>query len=118
MFLTLLVTALLLPGLLPGQSGNSAGAGRTMRAATIPEGQVVDLAGCIVRGLENNFNVLVSRNNQAVSENNLTPGNAGYLPEIAFTNRFGEPLILPTSRWPMVGKPPPKGSITPPMPRE
>jgi len=92
MFLTLLVTALLLPGLLPGQSGNSAGAGRTMRAATIPEGQVVDLAGCIVRGLENNFNVLVSRNNQAVSENNLTPGNAGYLPEIAFTNRFGGTL--------------------------
>lgn len=78
----LLWTLLLMPTLLSGQE----------KIGFPGEGQIIDLSGCIVRGLENNFDVLVSRNNQVVSENNATPGNAGYLPEVTFSNRYGGTL--------------------------
>ncbi len=53
------------------------------------ETETVDLPGCITRGLENNFEVQIARNNRTIAENNVTPGNAGYLPAIEITNRFG-----------------------------
>ncbi len=53
------------------------------------EQEVVDVASCIVTGLENNFDVRVARNNQTIAGNNLTRGNAGFLPEVTLTNRFG-----------------------------
>jgi outer membrane protein TolC len=53
------------------------------------ETETVDLQGCITRGLQNNFEVQIARNNQTIAENNVTPGNAGYLPGIEFTDRFG-----------------------------
>jgi outer membrane protein, adhesin transport system len=51
--------------------------------------EVYDLNRCIQTGLERNFNLRVVRNNEAISSNNYTPGNAGMLPEVTATNRFG-----------------------------
>ncbi len=58
--------------------------------------RVVSVGSCITAGLENNFNVRVARNNQVITENNLTRGNAGYLPEVTLTNRFGGTLNTTT----------------------
>jgi outer membrane protein TolC len=50
--------------------------------------QVVhDLTDCIRTGLEKNFSLLVTKNNEAISKNNFTPGNAGFLPTIDLTAR-------------------------------
>lgn len=56
------------------------------------EQEIVDMASCIVAGLENNLNVRIARNNQTIADNNLTRGNAGFLPEVTLTNRFGGTL--------------------------
>jgi outer membrane protein, adhesin transport system len=49
-------------------------------------GQIVhDLTDCIRTGLEKNFSLLVTKNNEAISKNNFTPGNAGFLPTIDLT---------------------------------
>lgn len=54
--------------------------------------KVYDLEYCIQTGLERNFNLKVVKNNEAISLNNYTPGNAGMLPEVIATNRFGGTL--------------------------
>ena len=56
------------------------------------ESEIVDVATCIATGLENNFNVRIARNNQSIAANNLTRGNAGFLPEVTLSNRFGGTL--------------------------
>ena len=57
------------------------------------EGQVVfGLKECINTGLERNFSILISRNNESISENNYTLGNAGYLPSVNLSSRFGGTL--------------------------
>ena len=57
------------------------------------EGQVVfGLKDCINTGLERNFSILISRNNESISENNYTLGNAGYLPSVDITSRYGGTL--------------------------
>lgn len=66
------IILLFLPALLTGQ-----------------EREPVDLGWCITKGLENNFGVQVARNNQVISENNHTLGNAGFLPDLTLSNRFG-----------------------------
>ncbi|MBK7713788.1 MAG: TolC family protein [Bacteroidales bacterium] len=43
---------------------------------------VYGLNDCIAIGLEKNFSILVARNNESISNNNHTLGNAGYLPAI------------------------------------
>lgn len=52
------------------------------------ETTTIDLPGCISVGLKNNFNIMIALNNQFIADNNFTPGNAGFLPEVTFTNRF------------------------------
>jgi outer membrane protein, adhesin transport system len=48
--------------------------------------QVVhDLTDCIRIGLEKNFSLLVTKNEEAISKNNFTPGNAGFLPSLDLT---------------------------------
>jgi outer membrane protein TolC len=45
--------------------------------------QVVhDLTDCIRTGLEKNFSLLVTKNNETISNNNFTLGNAGFLPSL------------------------------------
>jgi len=51
--------------------------------------EVYDLSRFIQTGLERNFALQVVRNNEEIAENNFTKGNAGMLPTIAATNRFG-----------------------------
>lgn len=54
--------------------------------------EIYDLSRCIMSGLENNFSLKIAKTSQQVSENNYTLGNAGYLPTITTTNRFGGTL--------------------------
>lgn len=42
--------------------------------------EVVDLKTCLQIGLEQNYAIRIVRNNQQISDNNYTIGNAGYLP--------------------------------------
>ena len=57
--------------------------------ATLFSQEIYDLSRCVTTGLEQNFSVIVARNQQKISENNVTRGNAGYLPTVSATNRFG-----------------------------
>lgn len=51
--------------------------------------EIYDLSRCVTTGLEQNFSVKIVRNQEEISGNNLTRGNAGFLPAISTTNRFG-----------------------------
>ncbi|KAA6338435.1 Outer membrane efflux protein BepC [termite gut metagenome] len=42
--------------------------------------RVLDLKSCLEIGLENNYSLRVSRNDEQISKNNVTLANAGYLP--------------------------------------
>lgn len=46
------------------------------------------LKSCIETGLEKNYSVRISRNEEQVSKNNATPGNAGYLPTIDLSGGY------------------------------
>lgn len=51
----------------------------------LPAQVVYNLKDCIETGLQNNYDIRITRNNQEISDNNLTLGNAGYLPTIDLT---------------------------------
>lgn len=51
--------------------------------------EVYDLSQCVITGLENNFSLKIAKTQEQISGNNYTLGNAGYLPTITTTNRFG-----------------------------
>jgi outer membrane protein, adhesin transport system len=53
---------------------------------------VYGLKDCIGIGLERNFSILVARNNEVISKNNVTLGNAGYLPNLSLTSRYNGSL--------------------------
>jgi len=46
---------------------------------------VYGLKDCISIGLERNFSILVAKNDETISKNNYTLGNAGFLPKIDLT---------------------------------
>jgi outer membrane protein TolC len=48
---------------------------------------VIGLKECISIGLERNFSILVAKNNETISKNNYTLGNAGFLPSLDLTGR-------------------------------
>jgi adhesin transport system outer membrane protein len=48
---------------------------------------VYGLKDCIKIGLEKNFSLLITRNNETIARNNFTPGNAGFLPSLDLTGR-------------------------------
>ena len=53
------------------------------------EAQVVyNLNDCIRIGLDKNFSILVARNNESISNNNYTLGNAGYLPSLDLSGSY------------------------------
>ncbi len=58
--------------------------------------EVFDLSRCILTGLEQNFSVKVARNREEIAGNNLTRGNAGFLPTVTSTNRFGGNITTTT----------------------
>ncbi|NCB08018.1 MAG: TolC family protein [Bacteroidia bacterium] len=51
--------------------------------------ETYDLNRCITTGLEQNYSVKVARNQEEIAGNNYTRGNAGFLPTVTTTNRFG-----------------------------
>lgn len=61
--------------------------------AVMPIGTVAqekyELSRCILIGLERNFSLKMARNDAKILENNNTRGNAGFLPVVTTTNRFG-----------------------------
>ncbi|MBN2806711.1 MAG: TolC family protein [Prolixibacteraceae bacterium] len=58
-------------------------------ANTAKAQEFFDLDRCISTGLENNFSLKVVRNQEEISDNNFTRGNAGMLPTIDASGRFG-----------------------------
>jgi outer membrane protein TolC len=51
--------------------------------------EIYDLNRCITAGLERNFSILIARNNEEISSNNFTVGNAGFLPALNLSSRYG-----------------------------
>jgi outer membrane protein, adhesin transport system len=49
---------------------------------------IYNLNDCIRIGLEKNFSILIARNNENISNNNHTIGNAGYLPKLDLTGSY------------------------------
>ena len=54
--------------------------------------EIYDLNRCITTGLERNFSILIARNSEEISSNNLTPGNAGFLPSVDISANYGGSL--------------------------
>lgn len=50
---------------------------------------VYDLNDCISIGLERNYSLLISKNSEEVAKNNFTLGNAGFLPSLDLSSRYG-----------------------------
>ncbi len=58
-------------------------------AVSISEAQeIYNLKKCIETGLENNYSIRIVRNEQRISDNNATIGNAGYLPTVDLSGGF------------------------------
>lgn len=60
----------------------------TLGSTTAFAQEVFDLRRCIEIGLEKNYSIRMIRNEQMISENNATPGNAGYLPTVDMSGGF------------------------------
>ena len=58
---------------------------------------VIGLKDCIAIGLERNFSILVAKNNEIISKNNYTLGNAGFLPSLDLTGRHSGTLNTTTT---------------------
>ena len=58
---------------------------------------VLGLKECISIGLERNFSILIARNNEVISKNNYTLGNAGFLPTVDLTGRHTGTVTNTTS---------------------
>lgn len=50
--------------------------------------EVFDLKRCIEIGLLKNYDIRITRNNQEISDNNMTIGNAGYLPKVDLSGGY------------------------------
>ena len=70
------ISSLILSLFILAQSGNSTAQ------------SVYNLNDCIRIGLEKNFSILVARNNETISNNNHTLGNAGYLPSLDLSGSY------------------------------
>lgn len=54
--------------------------------------EVIDLQRCLQIGLEQNYAIRIVRNNQQITDNNYTIGNAGYLPNVDLTGGYSGTL--------------------------
>jgi outer membrane protein TolC len=48
---------------------------------------------CVSIGLDRNYDLRIVRNNEAIAENNLTPGNAGFLPTLDASGRISQSIM-------------------------
>jgi outer membrane protein TolC len=53
---------------------------------------VYELKDCIKIGLEKNFSLLIAKNDETIAKNNYTIGNAGFLPSLDLSSRYGGTL--------------------------
>jgi adhesin transport system outer membrane protein len=60
--------------------------------ASMEAQKVFGLGDCIGIGLERNFSILVAKNNETISKNNFTLGNAGFMPSIDLSGRHSGTL--------------------------
>jgi outer membrane protein TolC len=67
-----------------------------MLSGSIRAQELYDLSRCVVTGLEQNFAVKIARNQEEIAGNNYTRGNAGFLPAVTTTNRFGGNITTTT----------------------
>jgi outer membrane protein TolC len=49
---------------------------------------VYNLNDCIATGLERNYSIRIARNNETISDNNFSLGNAGFLPSLDLSSRY------------------------------
>lgn len=54
--------------------------------------KVLEVKECIKTGLERNYSLLISRNSEEIAKYNHSIGNAGYLPTLGLTSRYGGTL--------------------------
>lgn len=56
-----------------------------LSASSAKAQQVLTLKDCLEEGLQNNYSLLIVHNEEQISKNNATLGNAGYLPTLDFS---------------------------------
>jgi outer membrane protein TolC len=54
--------------------------------------EIFDLSRCITTGLKNNYGISIVRNQEEISSNNFTRGNAGSLPTVGLSGSYGGTL--------------------------
>ncbi|MDR1552456.1 MAG: TolC family protein [Prevotellaceae bacterium] len=59
---------------------------------TLPAQQTYTLKSCLESGLENNYSVRISKNEEQKSKNNATKANAGYYPTVDLSGRYSGTL--------------------------
>ena len=68
----------------------------------------MSLKSCLETGLNQNFDVRITKNEQQIASNNLTPGNAGMLPSLdlktGITGVFGDETLTPPAGATLVNK--------------
>lgn len=52
--------------------------------------EVMTLQDCLRKGLENNYDLQISRNEALISNNNVTLGNAGFLPSVSLSSGYSQ----------------------------
>ena len=60
--------------------------------------QTITLQECLTKGLENNFSIRISRNQEQIAHNNATLANAGYLPSINLNAGYNADLSSSDSK--------------------
>lgn len=56
--------------------------------AVAPAQKMMDLQECLTIGLEKNYDLRILRNEALISDNNVTLGNAGFLPEVTLSSGY------------------------------
>ncbi|MBK5195961.1 MAG: TolC family protein [Proteiniphilum sp.] len=59
-----------------------------MIPAIVTSQKVMDLQECLRRGLEENYDLRITRNEELISDNNVTLGNAGFLPDVSLNSGY------------------------------
>ena len=67
-------------------------------ASTWADAQTLTLHNCLEKGLENNYSLRISRNQEEVAHNNATLANAGYLPSIDLNAGYNADLANSDSK--------------------
>lgn len=69
-----------------------------MAMATGASAQKLTLQECLEKGLENNYSLRISRNNEQIAHNNATLANAGYLPSLDLNAGYNASLLSSDSK--------------------